>query len=58
MKGFKMVAYGIILVLLSVFSSEEMRQFFAEHLPWIGSSAGAIVIVLRAITSTPIFKKE
>lgn len=58
MPGFKTVLYGMVLALISIFSSDEMRAFIAENLPWFGTAAGGIVVILRALTSTPIFKKE
>ncbi len=57
-KGWKTVAFGVLLALISVFSSAEMQSFVAEYLPWIGGILGALVVFLRAITSSPIFKGE
>lgn len=57
MKGFKTVAFGVALALTAVFSSPEMQAFVAAHLPAVGGSIGLIVIILRAITASPIFSK-
>lgn len=58
MKGFKTVIFGVLLALISILSNAEMTAFFAEHLPVVGSAVGAVVVILRAITSSPIFKKD
>jgi len=57
MKGFKTVAFGVVLALSSIFANEQMITFITTHLPWVGSSIGGITIVLRAITSSAIFNK-
>lgn len=58
MKGFKTVTFGVLLALLSVFSNAEMQQFVSENLPTIGGFTGTIVVILRAITDSPMFKRE
>jgi hypothetical protein len=57
-KGFKTVAFGVLLAALAVFSNAEMQQFVAEHLPEVGGFVGTIVVILRALTNSPIGKKE
>lgn len=57
LSGYKTVVYGIALMLISILSNPAMAEFVAEHLPWVGGSAGAIVIILRAITTSTVFKK-
>lgn len=56
-KGFKTIAFGILTAALAVFSSPEMQAFFAEHMKLIGGGVGTIIIILRALTDSPIFKK-
>lgn len=57
MKGFKTVAYGLLLALGSILASPEVSEHVGSHLGWYGSLAGTLVVVLRALTSSPIFKK-
>ncbi|KKM09344.1 hypothetical protein LCGC14_1722990 [marine sediment metagenome] len=56
-KGFKTIAFGVLTAVLAVFSSPEMQAFFAEHMKVIGGSVGTIIVVLRALTDSPMFKK-
>lgn len=56
--GWKMVIYGVAVALLSVFSSVEMQAYVAANLPWFGGISGLLIVILRAITSSPIFKKN
>lgn len=58
MKGFKTVIFGLALALIAVFSNAEMQAFIAENIPAVGGSIGTIVIILRALTTSTIFKKE
>lgn len=58
MTGYKTVLFGVILALISIFSNADMTQFFAEHLPIVGSSVAGVVVVLRAITKTAIFQND
>ena len=54
--GWKTVAFGAALALISVLSSPEVQAFVGQHLPWVGGITGTLVVVLRAITNSPIFK--
>ncbi len=58
MKGFKTVIFGVLLVLISVLSNADMQEFIAENIPSIGTSIGTIIIILRAVSNSSIFKKE
>lgn len=58
MKGFKTITFGVLLALISIFSNEEVIQFVAENFPAVGTSLGTAVIILRAVTSSAIFKKD
>jgi hypothetical protein len=58
MKGFKTFAFGALIVLISILSNAEMQTFFAEHLPKVGGLTGTAIIILRALTTSAIFKKE
>jgi len=56
-KGYKTVLFGLALALISIFSNEEMVLFISENVPVLGTFIGTIVIVLRALTSSAVFKK-
>lgn len=56
MKGYKTVIFGVLLAVTSVLSNADMQAFIAAHVPAIGGSIGAIVIGLRAISTSSIFK--
>jgi len=43
---------------LSIFSNADMQAFVAQHLPLVGSAVGAIVVVLRALTTSGVFKPD
>ena len=58
MKGFKTIAYGLLIAGIAIFSNGEMQEYFALHIPTIGGLLGTGVIVLRALTSSAIFKGE
>jgi len=58
MKGFKNVIFGVLIALISIFSNADMVAWIAEHLPGVGTLVGLIIIVLRAVTNSPIFKSE
>lgn len=58
MKGWKTVVFGAALALTSILSNPEMQVFVSENLPWLGGIAGAIVVGLRALTSSSIFKSD
>ncbi len=58
MKGFKTVAFGLLLAGISVLSNAEMQQFVAENLPALGGFVGTATVVLRALTSSSIFTKS
>lgn len=56
MKGFKTVAFGLMIAALSILSNPEMQQFIAANIPAVGGSIGTAIIILRAVTKSPIFK--
>jgi len=57
LSGWKTVIFGLALSLTAIFSSADLQAFVGLHFEWFGAAAGAIVIVLRAITTSPIFAK-
>ncbi len=58
MKGWKTVALGVLIADLSVFSSADMQAWFGANLPVVGGAVGTIIVILRALTTSPIFRKE
>ncbi len=56
-KGFRTIAFGVLTAALAVFSSPEIQAFFAEHMELIGGGVGTIIIILRALTDSPMFRK-
>lgn len=58
LSGYKTVIFGILLAALSILSNADMQAFVGEHLPWVGGIVGALVVGLRALTTSSIFKPE
>lgn len=58
MRGYKTVIFGVLLAASAAVSDASMQAFIAEHIPAAGMAIGTAVIVLRALTSSAIFKKE
>ena len=57
-KGFKTIVYGAALILGSALANPEVVEWVTEHFAITGGAIGTGVIILRAITSSPIFRKE
>jgi hypothetical protein len=57
MKGFKTFAFGVLIAATAVLSSPEVQAFVGEHLPEVGAAVGTAIVILRALTNSPIFKK-
>lgn len=55
LKGWKTVAFGVLLALTTLFSSPEMQVFIGENIPWLGPVTATIVVVLRAVSTSAIF---
>lgn len=58
MKGYKTVVFAGFLAGISALSTDEMRTFLVDNLGISGSVVGAVVVYLRWMTTTPIFKKD
>ena len=58
MKGYKTIVYGVLLAGLSVLSNPEMQAWVGENLPYVGSGIATGIIILRAFTNSPMFKKS
>jgi len=57
-QGFKTFIFGLFLVLLGGLESSEFTTFVAQHPGGFSSAVGTLIIVLRFLTKTSIFKKE
>lgn len=57
MKGFKTTAFGVLTAAVSLLSGPEMTAWIAEYLPWVGTGVGLVVVWLRYVTDSPMFKK-
>jgi hypothetical protein len=58
MKGFKTIAFGILIAVTALLADETTKQFILENFGLTGSFVGGAVVTLRAITTSPIFKKD
>lgn len=58
MKGWKTLAFAIIMGAIAALSDVGVQQYVAANLPWLGPMLATAVVVLRALTTSPIFKKE
>lgn len=58
MKGFKTVILGVATIALAVLSDDAAKQLIMDNFAVAGSGLGLAIIVLRAVTTSPIFKKE
>lgn len=58
MKGYKTVIFGLLIALTSVLSNADMQAFVGEHLPYLGGLVGTMIVILRAVTSSPVFQKD
>lgn len=58
LKGWRTVGFAALLGVTTFLSDADLQQFVAENLPWLGSALGTLIVLLRALTSSPIFKKE
>jgi len=58
MKGYKTLVFAALVALTSFLASPEVSQFVADNLPWVGGGLATLIAVLRAVTSSPMLKKE
>lgn len=57
MKGFKTVILGVLIAAISALSSPEMQAFVAENFAGVGATLGTLVVIMRALTNSPMFSK-
>ncbi|KKL90576.1 hypothetical protein LCGC14_1903260 [marine sediment metagenome] len=58
MKGWKTIAFGILVAVLGALSSADMQSWVLENFEWTTGGLGTIIVILRALTTSSIFKKE
>ena len=56
MNGWKTVAVSVATVLLGVLESQHITSLVAEHPGTFAVVMGAVMLILRWMTTTPIFK--
>jgi hypothetical protein len=57
-KGFKTLAFAVAIGLASALSTPEVQFWVAANMTWAGPALGTAIVVLRAFTTSPIFKDE
>ena len=57
MKGWKTIAFGILVAVLGALSSADMQTWIIENFEWASGGLGTAIIILRTLTTSPIFKK-
>ncbi len=55
-KGFKTFVFGAALIVLAVLGDADVQAFLADRIEWFAGLTGTLIIVLRAFTSSPMFK--
>lgn len=55
-KGWKTVLFGVLIAATAALSSPEMQAFISNNIPAVGTGIGTAIVVLRAITTSAIFK--
>ena len=56
-KGFKTFLLGATVVLGALWGDETVKTYVTANYEVVGSIIGGLIIALRAMTSSPIFKK-
>ncbi len=55
MQGYKTVIFGMAVMLLGILQSTEVTTLVAQYPGPVMTIVGLITVVLRAITTTPLF---
>lgn len=58
MKGFRTLGFAALVALSGFLASPEVTQWAAENSASVTVALGAIIAALRAITSSPVLKKD
>lgn len=58
LRGYKTVIFAALLGVITMFSNADMQAFISMNVQWLGPLIGVLVMVLRALTVSPIFKKD
>lgn len=56
LKGWKTIVYAGAVFLTGALSSPEMTAWIADNLPMASGAVALGIVILRAITTSPIFK--
>lgn len=56
--GWKTIAASLIVALSGWVATPDMVEFLKQYPEWVSSGIGALFLILRAFTSTPIGKKD
>ncbi len=57
MKGWKTTILGVLIAVLGAVSSTDMQAWVMENFEWASGGLGTLIIILRALTTSPIFEK-
>lgn len=57
-KGWKTVVFALAVGLTGALSTPEVQFWIAANMVWAGPMLGTAIVVLRAFTSSPIFKAK
>ncbi|KKL25242.1 hypothetical protein LCGC14_2407310 [marine sediment metagenome] len=58
MKGWKTTVFGVLIAVLGALTSADMQAWIMENFPWVSGGLGTAIIILRALTTSPIFEKK
>jgi tellurite resistance protein TehA-like permease len=58
MKGWKTILFGVATALLGVLQSTEITNIVAQYPGGVTTTIGFLVVALRLITTSSVFKKE
>ena len=56
-KGWKTIIFGVLVGATAALSSPEMQAFIADNIPEVGTGIGTAIVILRALTTSAIFKQ-
>lgn len=57
LSGYKTVVFAALVAVTGFLASPEFTQWVAENLPGVSIGLSTAIVLLRAVTSSPIFTK-
>ena len=57
-KGRRTIIVALLIAISGFLADANVQTYIAQNLPWATTGVAAIMIVLRAITNSPIGKPE